>query len=438
MTDKPNTNALWQKGGSAMDPVLMAFLAGEDVLLDRALLPFDIEASAAHARGLARIGLLSEAECASLCTELDALANAFADGTFVLDARFEDGHAAIEWWLTERLGELGKRIHTARSRNDQVLVALRLYERAAIDRLMVSVRSIIEHMLARADAEMLRPMPGYTHLQRAMVTSTGQWWAAYAESLIDSLQVLRDARALINANPLGTGAGFGVNLPLPRDAVAAELGFARLLLNPIAAQLSRGKYEWQVLAALAQVLGDVRRFAFDLSLFATAEFDFVRMPDTFTTGSSLMPQKRNPDVVELLRTAPAPVLAAMSELSGIQSLPSGYHRDQQAGKGPVLRGLQHTGIVLHVFGLLIDAVDWNDVALCAAIDPSLYATDLAIELTRSGVPFRDAYREAAKTWPERCAGRTPEASLEARVSPGASGSPALDRLHERLVSLFLS
>ncbi len=426
------TNALWQKGGSAMDPALMDFLAGEDVMLDRELLPFDLQASAAHARGLAQIGLLSDDECSALCRELVALGDAFAAGTFVLDARFEDGHAAIEWWLTEKLGDLGKRIHTARSRNDQVLVALRLCERAALDRISAQVRNVASRMLVRAEAEAMWVMPGYTHLQRAMVTSTGQWWAAYAEGFIDDLQLLGDTRAWINANPLGTAAGFGVNLPLARDQVSDSLGFERLLLNPMAAQMSRGKYEWQVLAALAQVLGDVRRLAWDLSLFSTAEFDFIRLPDTFTTGSSLMPQKRNPDVIELLRTAPAPVLAGMTELATLQGLPGGYHRDQQAGKGPVLRAIRHTELVLAVFGQLVDALDWKLDRMRAAIDPSMYATDLAIELTRSGVPFRDAYRQAAAEWPERCADRTPEQSLAARVSPGASGAPEIGRLRSRL------
>lgn len=430
-----STQALWQKAGSEMDAELMAFLAGEDVLLDRALLPFDLQASAAHARGLQQIGLLSADECDALCREIAALGHAFADGRFVLDDRFEDGHAAIEAWLTERLGELGKRIHTARSRNDQVLVALRLFERAGIDRVIAQVKQLAELMLTRAEAEANLPMPGYTHLQRAMVSSVGQWWAAYAEGLLDDLDILKATRQLINANPLGTAAGFGANLPLARDQVAAELGFERLLLNPIAAQLSRGKYEVQILSALAQVLGDVRRMAWDLSLFATAEFDFIAMPAIFTTGSSLMPQKRNPDVVELLRTAPAPILAGMTELQQLQSLPSGYHRDQQAGKGAIVRAFPHTERVLSVLGKLLSALQFKPDRMRAALDPSMYATDLALELTQGGVPFRDAYQRAAAEWPVQCADRQPEASLAARISPGAAGQPELTRLRNRLATI---
>lgn len=430
-----NTQALWQKAGSEMDAELMAFLAGEDVLLDRALLPFDLQASAAHARGLQAIGLLTADECAQLCAEMDALGVAFTNGEFVLDDRFEDGHAAIEAWLTERLGELGKRIHTARSRNDQVLVALRLFERAGVDRVISQLKALIALMLDRADAEASIPMPGYTHLQRAMVSSVGQWWAAYAESLIDDLQILLSTRSLINANPLGTAAGFGANLPLARDQVAAELGFERLLLNPIAAQLSRGKYEMQILSGLAQVLGDVRRLAWDLSLFSTAEFNFVEMPSIFTTGSSLMPQKRNPDVVELLRTAPAPILAGLTELQQLQSLPSGYHRDQQAGKGAIVRAFPHSECVLSVLTKLLAALQFKAEPMRAALDPSMYATDLALELTQAGVPFRDAYKRAAAAWPEECADREPEASLAARISPGAAGRPELQRLRDRLAKL---
>lgn len=425
---------IWSKAGIEIDADLMRFMAGDDVRLDRELFMYDIAASAAHARGLVRIGILAADECAQLESSLAALTSAFADGTFVLDARFEDGHSAIEAWLIDQLGDLGRKIHTGRSRNDQVLVALRLWLKAQLSALQTCCVAIADYALARAQREGDMPMPGYTHLQRAMVSSTGLWWAAMAESFVDNAELAAQTRCWIDANPLGTASGYGVNLPLDRAGVTVDLGFARTSVNPIATQLSRGKYEWQALAALAQALNDVRRFAWDLSLFTTAEFDFVALPNAFTTGSSLMPNKRNPDVVELLRASPSVVHGAMLELQALTSLPLGYHRDMQAGKGPVLRAFAHGLDALHIAARLFDAVTWNAEKMRAAIDAGMYATDRAIELAASGLPFREAYRQAADIAGDRVS-RTPETSLTARVSPGGAADLQLDLLCERLAGL---
>jgi argininosuccinate lyase len=420
---------IWNKAGVEVDADLMRFTAGDDVRLDRELFVHDIAASIAHAHGLARIGIVDAAECQRLEQELVALRSAFANGSFVLDEQFEDGHSAIESWLIERLGDLGRKIHTGRSRNDQVLVALRLWLKQQLATLQSRCIAIAVLALDRATHEADLPMPGYTHLQRAMVSSTAQWWAALAESYLDNADIAASALSLIDANPLGTASGYGVNLALDRDGVAAELGFARQLLNPIAAQLSRGKYEWQALAALAQALNDVRRFAWDLSLFASKEFDFVTLPNAFTTGSSLMPNKRNPDVVELLRACPTVVHGAMTELQSLMSLPLGYHRDLQASKGPVLRAFAHGLDALQVAARVFAAIQWKGEEMRAALDQGMYATDHALELARSGVPFRDAYVQAAAAAGD--AQRTPEESLCARVSLGAAGNPGLDRLRAR-------
>jgi argininosuccinate lyase len=425
------SSPIWNKAGVEIDAELMRFMAGEDVRLDRELFLFDIEASAAHARGLARIGVLSAEEAGAITGELAALAAAFSGGAFVLDERFEDGHSAIEAWLTEKLGDLGRKIHTGRSRNDQVLVAMRLWLRAELAALRDRCSEIAAAALQRARADEDLVLPGYTHLQRAMVSSTSLWWAALAESFIDNGELAALTLAWIDANPLGTASGYGVNLALDRDGVGSELGFARLLLNPIAAQLSRGKYEWQALAALAQSLGDVRRFAWELSLYSTAEFGFVRLPNAFTTGSSLMPNKRNPDVVELLRASPAVVHGAMQELQSLSSLPLGYHRDMQAGKGPVLRAFAHGREALAVASRLFAAVTWCPQRMREAVDAGMYATDRAIELARAGVPFREAYQRAADIAGDARM-RDPESSLRARVSLGAPGALALERLQDRL------
>jgi argininosuccinate lyase len=428
------TQPLWQKADSVVDARIMRFLAGEDVLLDLELLPHDIRASQAHAAGLVKIGILSAEEGAAIARELDLLAADVGSGAFVLDARFEDGHSAIEARLTERLGDTGRRIHTGRSRNDQVLVASRLYLKERLTELKALCIEAARVALRRADSERDLPIPGYTHVQRAVVSSAGLWWAGWAESFADSAMIARDALALVDANPLGTAAGYGVNLPLDRDGSTAALGFARLQVNPAAAQLSRGKYEWQALAALSQALGDVRRLAWDLSLFTTAEFGFVALPPQYTTGSSIMPNKRNPDVVELLRASQAVTLGAMAELSALLSLPSGYQRDLQFSKGPVIRALRHgLDALALVPGLLAD-LRWNDAALRAAIEPAMYATDLAVEQAIAGVPFRDAYRAAADA-AHTLGDRTPTQSLAARVSPGACADLRLDAIAARIATL---
>jgi argininosuccinate lyase len=425
---------LWQKADTVVDARIMRFLAGDDVLLDRELLPHDIRASRAHAEGLVRIGILSTDEGAAIARELDALAADVASGAFVLDARFEDGHSAIEARLTERLGDTGRRIHTGRSRNDQVLVASRLYLKDRLAELKALCLDAARVALRRAAAERDLPMPGYTHIQRAVVSSAGLWWAGWAETFVDSAMIARDALALVDANPLGTAAGYGVNLPLDRDGTTAALGFARLQVNPAAAQLSRGKYEWQALAALAQALGDVRRLAWDLSLFTTAEFGFVALPAQYTTGSSIMPNKRNPDVVELLRASQSVALGAMAEVSALLSLPSGYQRDLQFTKGPLIRALRHGLDALALVPALLADLRWNEGALRAAIEPAMHATDLAVEQAIAGVPFRDAYRAAAEA-AKSLGDRTPAASIAARTSPGACADLRLDLIAARIEAL---
>ena len=421
---------LWQKQGVEVDDRIQAFLAGDDVLLDREFFLHDIEASRAHAHGLAAIGLLDGAECDAIGRELDALAAEYRGGAFVLDDRYEDGHSAIEAVLTERLGDAGRRIHTGRSRNDQVLVATRLWLKARSAELASLCRECAEVSLARAADEAGLAMPGYTHLQRAVVSSAGHWWAGWAEAFIDDAHRAIQTLEWIDANPLGTAAGYGVNLPLPRDATTAALGFSRMQVNPAYAQLSRGKFEIATLEALGAATMDVRRLAWDVSLFTTAEFGFVALPSRYTTGSSIMPNKRNPDVVELLRASHAVVAAARSEIEQVVSLPSGYHRDLQFTKAPLVRGIGHGLRALALMPDLLRSLEWRTDAMAAAIDPSMYATDLAIELARDGMPFREAYRQAAD--PARWASRDPADSLAARVSPGAAGCLQLDALQARL------
>ena len=425
---------LWQKSGIQIDQRIMQFLAGDDVVLDREFFLHDVTASKAHVEGLAHIGVVSADEAAALKRELDVLAEDFRSGAFVLDERYEDCHSAIEARLTERLGDAGRRVHTGRSRNDQILVATRLWLKEKLAELEAHCRAVAEVCLERA-AQPALPMPGYTHLQRAVVSSTAMWFAGFAEGFIDNALRAQQTRAWIDANPLGTAAGYGVNLPLDRAHTTRALGFARMQVSPVYAQLSRGKFEMAVIEAIASAMLDLRRLAWDLSLFTTAEFGFVQLPAEYTTGSSIMPNKRNPDVVELMRASYASVAAARTEIEQLLSLPSGYQRDLQFSKGSLFHGVRHGLMALELLPALLAKMQWNEAAMRAAIEPAMYATDVAIEQAAAGVPFRDAYRAAAETAASAGEGRTPEGSLAARNSPGAGEQLRLDELRARLAAL---
>lgn len=427
------TDFLWTKSQHTQTPnaALQAFLSGEDLVWDRFLFAFDIEASMAHARGLQRIGILTAEESDTLILSLGELGAAFQSGEFQLAPPLEDGHSAIEQWLTEKLGDVGRKIHTGRSRNDQVQVAMRLYLRSALDRLVTVTKSIAAGFLTRASQTTLTPMPGYTHLQRAMPSTLEMWLAAYAEAFIDAAELAKLTRSWLNASPLGTAAGFGVNLPLDRDGIAEELGFERLQVNPIHVQNSRGQVELQVLACLAQATLSLRRFAWDLSLFTCQEFGFAKLPVEFTTGSSLMPNKSNPDSIELLRAQHAVVQGAMVEVQSLLSLPAGYHRDLQLTKAAALRALEMSLKGLQLVPDIIARTEFHPARMRAAISPDMFATDVALErVQREGVPFREAYRTPIAA--EELTGRTADASVAARVSPGGCADLRLDELSRRL------
>jgi argininosuccinate lyase len=425
------SDLLWQKPGVHVDARVQAFLAGDDVILDREFFLHDITASAVHAEGLRRIGILSSDELDGLKRELATLADDFQSGDFILDDRFEDGHSAIEARLTERLGDAGRKIHTGRSRNDQVLVATRLWLKEKLTRVKALSLDIARVALDRAEAEKSLPLPGYTHIQRAVVSSAGMWWAGWAEAFIDDAVRAADTLRQVDANPLGTAAGYGVNLALDREYTTQALGFARMQVSPIYAQLSRGKFELAALEALGSATLDLRRLAWDLSLFTSAEFGFVALPARYTTGSSIMPNKRNPDVIELMRATHASVAAARTEIEQLLSLPSGYHRDLQASKGAIVHGFGRGLAALELLPDLLTNLEWREERLRAAIDSGMYATDVAVEAAIAGVPFRDAYKAAAASAASAGQGRTPEASLAARTSPGAGADLQLDVLNTR-------
>lgn len=424
---------LWQKPGVQVDAAIQEFLAGDDVILDREFMLYDIAASKVQANSLQRAGILDGDEVARIHAELDSLADDFRDGSFVLDARFEDMHSAIEDRLIERLGDTGRKIHAGRSRNDQVLVATRLWLRDQLSTLADINREIASVALDRAEAEAMQPIAGFTHLQRAMVSSLGMWWGAWAEGFIDNAVRAKDTLAWINANPLGSASGYGVNVPFDRHEATAELGFDRTQLIATYAQLSRGKFELGALDALGAAVLDLRRLSWDLSLYASHEYGYVSLPSQYTTGSSLMPNKRNPDVIELMRASYAAIAAARVEIEQTVSLPSGYHRDLQFTKGSIVHGFRRGLGALKLLPDLLRNLEWNGERMVATLDDGLYATDVAVELSAGGMPFRDAYRKAAD--PSLWSGRDPHQSIEQRTSAGAAGNLQLDVLRGRLQQL---
>lgn len=427
------TTPLWMKADSALDADMMRFMAGEDIALDQELLPFDLRATIAHVQGLAEIGALTEKDAHALCEALRTILDDVRSGRLILDEQFEDCHSAIEAWLTARVGEAGARVHLGRSRNDQVLIAARLH---LIDSMRTIRRDVIlageaSVRLARRHEWML--MPGYTHMQRAVPSTVGLWMASFAESFADDAAILGSTIDWISASPLGTAAGYGVNLPLARESAREALGFDRLLVNPMHAQASRGKFEAQALMGVWQAMQTVRRLGWDVTLFASAEFGFVSLPAGATTGSSIMPNKTNPDVAELLRGSASVVAGSIAELQQTLSLPSGYHRDLQLTKGPTLRALRTARRALSITARLIDGLRFDEARLRAAIEPAMLATDRAVELARDGTPFREAYRQVAREQASLTLGEHGAvASVRARVSPGACADLKLDTIEARL------
>ncbi|MGB5292024.1 MAG: argininosuccinate lyase [Lysobacterales bacterium] len=427
---------IWKKEGKgdSADPAIMAFLAGEDVELDKELLLFDIEASAAHLKGLQQIDILSDDEAGKLLAGLRTIVSDLKDGTRQLDSSFEDGHSAIESWLTDMCGDIGGKIHTGRSRNDQVAVALRLYMKDRLEQLQSICTHIASVLLNRIKTEGDLPMAGYTHLQSAMPSSVGLWLAGHAEAFIDNAELAALTYQWLDASPLGTASGFGVNLKLPRQAVADDLGFARMVVNPQYAQNSRGKIELQALSVLSACTLDLRRLAWDLSLFTTHEFGFVKLPEQYCTGSSIMPNKNNPDTVELLRAVHGVVQGAQAELASVLSLPSGYQRDLQATKPPLLRAFGKGLQALALLPDLLASFQWQTGRMRESITPEMLATDRAVDMARDGIPFRDAYKVAAAQGAGISAEEIAQ-SLANRVSPGGCGQLGTALLESRLQAL---
>ncbi len=395
----PSTHSspLWQKGTPAADWVTR-FTVGEDYRWDTLLLPFDVRSTEAHAWGLAQIGVLTQDELKDIQHTLNEFRAAVERGEVDVRPEDEDCHTVIENYLTERLGETGKKIHTGRSRNDQVLAALRLYLRERMTSIAARTADIVRLLCEWGERHDDVLMPGYTHMQRAMPTTVGLWALGYAELLISDLTAVIDAIDQVNVSPLGSAAGYGVPyLELPREAVAERLGFHGVQTHVTAVQLSRGKLELHAVHALAQVCATLNRLASDLVLYNTEEFGFVKLPAEYCTGSSIMPQKQNPDVLELVRASYHRIIAEMQVLLTLPAnLPSGYHRDLQLTKEAVMRANRLAGDVVEAMANVLTGVIFDADRIRGATGRELFATARALELVREGRPFREAYRLAAE------------------------------------------
>ena len=382
---------IWNNKTNTTHSSIDAFLSGEDIALDQELFLYDVRASIAHAEELRAIKILSAAELKKMVAALTKLAKLFTTNKFKLTNKYEDCHSAIEDFLTKELGDLGKKIHTGRSRNDQVLVAMRLYTRDHLEQIQGLNLKIAKTFLLKASKHSDEPMPGYTHLQRAMPSTWGLWFGAFAESFLDNAELLATTKSWMNLNPLGTAAGYGVNLPIKRDVTTKKLHFKRKQLNSLYVQNSRGKFELELLSALKQPMLDLRKFSWDLSLFMTQEFNLLTMGTQYLTGSSIMPNKSNPDVVELLRGSYSVIAGHYAELENLLSLPSGYHRDLQLTKRSLIHSVYVVAKALELVPALIQSIKINQSRAAELIDESMLMTDQAYALVQTGVPFRDAY-----------------------------------------------
>jgi argininosuccinate lyase len=383
---------LWDKG-APLDERVLAFTAGEDHSLDERLVPYDARASIAHAQMLNDQGLLSDADCGAIESGLEALAAAHAKGEWKIELSDEDGQTALERRLTAIIGEAGGRVHLGRSRNDQVLTALRLYLRDVTEQLARSAEEVAAALDRLATRQGDIELPGYTHMQQAMPSSVGLWAEGFAAELRDDASGLRSVQRRLGKNPLGSAAGYGTpGLPIDRESTRKALDFDETHEPVTAVQLSRGKAEAQLLFEIALLMQDLGRFAADTCLFYTQEFAFLDLPDEFTTGSSIMPQKRNPDVFELLRGRTASAHGCLVEALGIfAKLPSGYQRDLQLLKAPLFRGIDLALASTSIIAPAIDAMSFKPENI--EMDPAIHAAERANELVvKEGIPFREAYR----------------------------------------------
>lgn len=384
---------LWDKGFS-IDKKIELFTVGNDREIDMYIAKYDIIASLAHAKMLHSIGLISEKEWKELEIGLKDIASEIENGTFKIEDSFEDVHSKIEWELTQKFGEVGKKIHTARSRNDQVLVALQLYYKENLKEVHQKVKTLFDTLLQLAETHKNKLLPGYTHLQVAMPSSFGLWFSAYAELLIDDVYLLNAVSKIVDQNPLGSAAGYGSSFPIDREFTTKEMNFSTLKFNVVAAQMGRGKSERSIAAALGGLSNTLARFSMDICLYMSQNFGFISFPDELTTGSSIMPHKKNPDVFELIRGKCNKIQALQTEMILItNNLPSGYHRDFQLLKENMINVFEDVKNILDIFNFAIQQIMVKEIDLNDEKYHYLFTVDSINNLVIEGMSFREAYQK---------------------------------------------
>lgn len=421
---------LWQKEGTTVSQKIEKFTVGRDRELDLQLAPFDVQGSLAHARMLNHIGLLTDGELSLLQAALVEIYHAILAGNFEIEEGVEDVHSQVELQLTRKLGDVGKKIHSGRSRNDQVLVDLKLFSRSRLREVVDLTTRLFEALADRAEEHKDDLLPGYTHLQIAMPSSFGLWFSAYAEGLLDDIVQLHAAYRLANRNPLGSGAGYGSSFPLDRQMTTDLLGFEGLHVNVVYAQMSRGRTEQAVLNAIASLAATLSRLAMDVCLYNSQNFGFLLLPDEMTTGSSIMPHKKNPDVAELLRARCNRLKALPAEVTMVLSnLPSGYHRDMQLLKEILMPALDEILECLDIAVFMLTHIKVNTGLLAEEKYDLLFSVERVNELVMQNVPFRDAYRQVGA----EIANNTYRAPRELNHTHiGSIGNLRLDLLKSRL------
>lgn len=384
---------IWEKNVQA-DKRIEKFTVGKDREMDLCLAKYDVLGSMAHIRMLESVGLLQPEELEILLLELKRIFQAIENDAFVIEEDVEDVHSQVELLLTRKLGDIGKKIHSGRSRNDQVLVDLKLFARGELIDITGRVNSLIDSLIDQSNKYKDVLLPGYTHLQIAMPSSFGLWFGAYAESLADDLQLLLSAWKITNRNPLGSAAGYGSSFPLNRQMTTDLLGFDSMNYNVVYAQMGRGKMEKTVTNALASVAATISKLAFDACLYSSQNFGFIKLPDEFTTGSSIMPHKKNPDVFELTRAKCNKIQSVPQQITLItNNLPSGYFRDLQIIKEVFIPAFDELKDCLDMTTLMVSQIQVNEQILDDSTYDFIFSVEAVNKLTLSGVPFRDAYKQ---------------------------------------------
>lgn len=431
---------LWQKSNTDTETSASkkaeAFTVGNDYLLDQELVPYDIKGSIAHAKALNNIGILSDDELDKLANALGEILEEWKEGNFEIRVKDEDMHTAIELSLVEKLGDLGKKIHTARSRNDQVLTAVRLYEKDQLLELKNLIKKVAGAILDFSETNKDVPMPGFTHTRKAMLSSVGLWAGAFAELLILQAESSKGIESLVDKSPLGSAAGFGTSFDIDREQEADDLGFSGPLICSTTAQLSRGWTELQFVQYLSGVTAVLNRFASDVIQFSSSAYPYFDLDQAVCTGSSIMPQKKNPDVAELLRGGHSELAGHASSLQMLTTnLGSGYHRDLQLSKEPVLKAVLKTKQLLEAAELLITNMKPIKENLAEACSSEIFAAEAAYDLVKEkGMTFREAYRYIGDN-PEEVENISTEEILKKYTHLGSPGNAGLETLRERLEGL---